>query len=157
MKWREPVTVRALGLSAGQESGLCSSSLSLYRWPWRPKAALQLCGRSGLILGLPTSCPDYRINVQVFTCPRGKNRDQWPWVKNTNLHNPNIYYHSSFDILTPLHCFIFQNTHSVDGLYTHLCLWFDEVRVKTNLKFCLLIHYFPQKGKDFYAVDCLLG
>lgn len=90
--------------------------------------------------GLLTSCSDYRINVHVFTCPHGTlNKEQWPRMKNTNLHDPDIYYHSSFDILWLLYINFFQNIHSVNGLYTNLCLWFDEVRVKTNLKFCLFV------------------
>lgn len=119
---------------------------------------LQLCGRSGLILGLLTSCSDYRINIHAFTCPRGTlNKEQGPRMKNTNLHDPDIYYHPSFDILWLLYINFFQSIYSVNGLYTNLCLWFDAVRVKTNLKFCLLIHYFLQKGMGFYVVDYLLG
>ena len=35
--------------------------------------------------------------------------------------------------LLPIHRF-FQNRHSVEAVYTNLCLWFHTVRVKTNLK-----------------------
>lgn len=124
---------------------------------WRPRSRFNFA-QIRLELGLLRSCSDYRINIHPFTCPRGTlNKEQGPRMKNTNLHDPDIYYYSSFDILWLLYINVFQNIHSVNGLYTNLCLWFDKVRVKTNLKFCLLIHYFPQKGMDFYVVDYLLG
>lgn len=138
-------SVRAV--RAGRELRLGSPSLSF------PGGQVEAHGHPPTLrqTRLEPESPDaLLLNIHTFTCPHGTlNKDRGPRMKTTNLHDPDIYYHSSFHILWPLYINFFQNIHSVNGLYTNLCLWFDEVRVKTNLKFCLLIHYFPQKAWIF--------
>lgn len=74
MFWNRPskYVERSARAVRGGQFRLCSAIPFIFQMgKWRPKVALQLCGRSDLILGLLTSCSDYRINIHAFTCPRG--------------------------------------------------------------------------------------
>lgn len=141
--------------------GLSKLTLSFHRWTNGglasprdlPKITLQPCGRAGLTLGFP----DFLLRVQdehntFFHVLVGHlTREQWLWIKNISLQNSLIYaairalrfsgfFGPSFS----------RDIHSMGILYTNLCLWFDEVRAKTNLELFVFVNisYFPQEVID---------
>lgn len=65
-------------------------------------------------------------------------RAQWPWMENANPHGPELDCHSSCAFLLPLHRFL-QNSQSVGGVYTNLCLWFHRVTMETSLKLAFML------------------
>lgn len=105
----------------------------------RPTAALQLCGGAGSVLGPWLSalmagpmCVCLRVLVGHSA------RAQWPWMEHANPHGPELDCHSSCAFLLPLHRFL-QNSQSVGGMYTNLCLWFHRVTMKTSLKLAFML------------------